>query len=51
MRRRPLHRKKGKLENAMTTPIQSTNRPDAVLVGAGIMGATLAVILRELDPV
>ncbi len=31
----------------MTTP---TNHPDVVLVGAGIMSATLAVILKELDP-
>jgi malate dehydrogenase (quinone) len=34
----------------MTTKIPSTNRPDVVLVGAGIMSATLAVILKELDP-
>ena len=32
----------------MTTSISSSN-PDAVLVGAGIMSATLAVILKELD--
>lgn len=31
----------------MTT---STNRPDVVLIGAGIMSATLAVMLKELDP-
>ena len=31
----------------MTTP---SNNPDVVLVGAGIMSASLAVILRELDP-
>ena len=31
----------------MRTP---TNHPDVVLVGAGIMSATLAVILKELDP-
>jgi malate dehydrogenase (quinone) len=31
----------------MTT---STNNPDVVLVGAGIMSATLAVMLKELDP-
>jgi malate dehydrogenase (quinone) len=24
--------------------------PDAILIGAGIMSATLAVILKELDP-
>ena len=34
----------------MTTPIPSTNHPDVVLIGAGIMSATLAVILKELDP-
>src|SRR6266478_982001 len=34
----------------MTTPILSTNHPDVLLVGAGIMSATLAVILKELDP-
>jgi malate dehydrogenase (quinone) len=34
----------------MTTPIPSTNNPDVVLVGAGIMSATLAAILKELDP-
>jgi malate dehydrogenase (quinone) len=34
----------------MTKPIPSTNQPDVVLVGAGIMSATLAVILKELDP-
>ena len=28
----------------------STGHPDVVLVGAGIMSATLAVILKELDP-
>src|ERR1700740_2055639 len=33
----------------MTTPNSSSN-PDAVLVGAGIMSATVAVILKELDP-
>jgi malate dehydrogenase (quinone) len=34
----------------MTTPIPSTNQPDVVLIGAGIMSVTLAVILKELDP-
>src|SRR5258708_26913990 len=34
----------------MTTSIPSTNHPDVVLIGAGIMSATLAVILKELDP-
>src|SRR6202034_4828343 len=36
--------------NTMTTPSSSTSNPDVVLVGAGIMSATLAVILKELDP-
>ncbi|MGA3131298.1 MAG: malate dehydrogenase (quinone) [Terracidiphilus sp.] len=30
--------------------VTSTNQPDVVLVGAGIMSATLAVLLKELDP-
>src|SRR5580704_989751 len=34
----------------MTTSIPSTNQPDVVLIGAGIMSTTLAVILKELDP-
>jgi malate dehydrogenase (quinone) len=34
----------------MTTPVASTNQPDVVLAGAGIMSATLAVILKELGP-
>jgi malate dehydrogenase (quinone) len=34
----------------MTTRIASPNHPDVLLVGAGIMSATLAVILKELDP-
>jgi malate dehydrogenase (quinone) len=29
---------------------QTTDNPDIVLIGAGIMSATLAVILHELDP-
>src|SRR5580704_6261646 len=37
-------------KNTMTTPIPSTNQPDVVLIGAGIMSATLAIILKELDP-
>src|SRR5580658_8003297 len=37
-------------DKTMTTPILSTNRADVVLVGAGIMSATLAVFLKELDP-
>src|SRR5258708_32294547 len=38
------------IKNTMTTSIPSTNHPDVVLIGAGIMSATLAVILKELDP-
>ena len=34
----------------MTIPNDSTNQPDVVLVGAGIMSATLAVFFKELDP-
>ncbi|HEY6769197.1 MAG TPA: malate dehydrogenase (quinone) [Candidatus Sulfotelmatobacter sp.] len=30
--------------------VTSANHPDVVLIGAGIMSATLAVILKELDP-
>jgi malate dehydrogenase (quinone) len=39
-----------KEKNSMTTPVSSGNPADVVLVGAGIMSATLAVILKELDP-
>ena len=31
-------------------PAAQTNGPDVLLVGAGIMSATLAVLLKELDP-
>ncbi|MGA8556094.1 MAG: malate:quinone oxidoreductase [Candidatus Acidiferrales bacterium] len=34
----------------MTIPNLSANHPDVILVGAGIMSATLAVFLKELDP-
>lgn len=34
----------------MSTRTASTDRPDVLLVGAGIMSATLAVIVKELDP-
>jgi malate dehydrogenase (quinone) len=34
----------------MTTRLSSDDRSDVVLVGAGIMSATLAVMLKELDP-
>jgi malate dehydrogenase (quinone) len=30
--------------------VTSTNQPGVVLVGAGIMSATLAVFVNELDP-
>src|ERR1700734_3171464 len=36
--------------STMTTTTQSTNQSDVVLIGAGIMSVTLAVILKELDP-
>ena len=32
------------------TATASSSDPDVVLIGAGIMGATLAVILKELNP-
>jgi malate dehydrogenase (quinone) len=38
---------KQKTRNIVST---STNNPDVVLVGAGIMSATLAVMLKEIDP-
>jgi malate dehydrogenase (quinone) len=34
----------------VTTRTSSTDYPDVILVGGGIMSATLAVILKELDP-
>jgi malate dehydrogenase (quinone) len=34
----------------MATSTQSTKSPDVVLIGAGIMSVTLAVLLKELDP-
>src|SRR6202453_2178396 len=34
----------------MATSLPPTGHPGVVLVGAGIMSATLAVILKELDP-
>ncbi len=34
----------------MTTPVSPTDEVDILLVGAGIMSATLAVLLKELDP-
>jgi len=32
------------------TPNAATDSPDVLLIGAGIMSATLAVLLKELDP-
>jgi len=34
----------------MKEPIQLTQNPDVMLVGTGIMSATLAVLLNQLDP-
>lgn len=34
----------------MSLHTSSPNRPDVVLIGAGIMSATLAVLLKQLDP-
>jgi malate dehydrogenase (quinone) len=35
----------------MTTASSSLNETDVILVGAGIMSATLAVLLKGLDPI
>ena len=32
------------------TPNAATDSPEVLLIGAGIMSATLAVLLKELDP-
>ena len=32
------------------TAATNPSNPDVVLIGAGIMSATLAVMLKELDP-
>jgi malate dehydrogenase (quinone) len=32
------------------SPASQTNRPDVVLIGAGIMSATFGVLIKELDP-
>jgi len=34
----------------MTAPVTTENYTDVILVGAGIMSATLATILKEIDP-
>jgi malate dehydrogenase (quinone) len=34
----------------MSSAIPSVDHPDVLLIGAGIMSATLAVLLKELDP-
>ena len=31
-------------------PIQNIDTPDVVLIGAGIMGATVGTVLKELEP-
>ncbi|MDN3549222.1 malate dehydrogenase (quinone) [Mucilaginibacter aquaedulcis] len=36
--------------NTMKETIQNAGKPDVLLIGAGIMSATLAVMLHELDP-
>ncbi len=38
------------VEIALNATTTVENRPDVLLVGAGIMSATLALLLRELDP-
>ena len=32
------------------SPSAPTGHPDVLLIGAGVMSATLAVLLKELDP-
>jgi malate dehydrogenase (quinone) len=39
-----------KRRKSMATPLPFANHSDVILVGAGIMSATLAVFLKELDP-
>ncbi|HUC30635.1 MAG TPA: malate dehydrogenase (quinone) [Candidatus Acidoferrum sp.] len=38
------------MTRSSNTATTSSSNPDVVLIGAGIMSATLAVILKELDP-
>ncbi|MGA2388923.1 MAG: malate dehydrogenase (quinone) [Candidatus Sulfotelmatobacter sp.] len=38
------------MTRAGKTPADNPSTPDVILIGAGIMSATLAVILKELDP-
>jgi malate dehydrogenase (quinone) len=38
------------LSDNQTTMNSPVSHPDAILIGAGIMSATLAVLLKELDP-
>ena len=38
------------VRNLVSTPKSTTTSPDVVLVGAGIMSATLGVLLKELQP-
>jgi malate dehydrogenase (quinone) len=38
------------MTGSTNTAINNASNPDVVLIGAGIMSATLAVILKELDP-
>src|ERR1700744_4901483 len=36
--------------DSVMTAHTSSNHPDVLLIGAGVMSATLAVLLKELDP-
>jgi malate dehydrogenase (quinone) len=38
------------MDRSSNTAAKGSSNPDVVLIGAGIMSATLAVILKELDP-
>src|ERR1700729_1092625 len=38
------------MDRSSNTAAKDSSNPDVILIGAGIMSATLAVILKELDP-
>ena len=38
------------MTRSINTAMTGSSNPDVVLIGAGIMSTTLAVILKELDP-
>jgi L-2-hydroxyglutarate oxidase LhgO len=44
------HEGESPMTGSSNTATTNSSNPDVVLIGAGIMSATLAVILKELDP-